>query len=117
MGKSKRGSAAPPSAAPPSAALPVVVPLVAGPITPMAAVSVRRLPVGPGWVFEPKFDGFRALAFCDRDGVVLQSRQQRLLTDAFPDLAAALTPFQCEGVVVDGEVVVWRAGRLDFAAL
>jgi hypothetical protein len=55
----------------------------------MAAASVRRLPSGPGWVFEPKFDGFRALAFCDGSGVVLQSRQQRPLTAAFPDLAAA----------------------------
>ncbi len=56
------------------------------------------------------------MAFCDTSGVALQ-RQQRPLTGAFPDLAAALTPFQRDGVVVDGEVVVWRAGRLDFAAL
>src|SRR3954447_2697926 len=83
----------------------------------MAAAGVRRLPVGPGWVFEPKFDGFRALAFCDRDGVVLQSRQQRSLSDAFPDITTALAPLAERGVVLDGELVVWRAGRLDFAAL
>ena len=87
------------------------------PIAPMAAETVRALPVGPGWVFEPKFDGFRALAFCDPGDVVLQSRQQRPLTGAFPDVAAALAPFGDDGAVLDGEIVVWRAGRLDFAAL
>jgi ATP-dependent DNA ligase len=83
----------------------------------MAAATVTALPTGPGWVFEPKFDGFRALAFCNPTGVVLQSRQQRPLTHAFPDVAATLTPVADEGMVLDGEVVVWRAGRLDFAAL
>jgi ATP-dependent DNA ligase len=86
----------------------------------MAAAKVTRLPVGPEWVFEPKLDGFRALAFVDRGGVVLQSRQLRPLTGAFPDITAALTHLRGlgkGGVVLDGELVVWRAGRLDFAAL
>src|SRR4051812_12660814 len=83
----------------------------------MAAATVRRLPVGPGGGFEPKFDGFRALAFCHRNGVVLQSRQQRPLTGAFPDITTALAPLAEDQVVLDGEIVVWRAGRLDFAAL
>ena len=86
----------------------------------MAAAKVTRLPTGPGWVYEPKFDGFRALAFVQRDGVVLQSRQQRSLTHAFPDITAALSGLRGlgkGGVVLDGELVVWRAGRLDFAAL
>jgi ATP-dependent DNA ligase len=83
----------------------------------MAAAAVKRLPVGAGWVYEPKFDGFRALAFCHRDGVVLQSRQQRPLTDAFPDITTTLDVFCQQAVVLDGELVVWRAGRLDFAAL
>ena len=86
-------------------------------MAPMAAATVRALPVGPGCVFEPKFDGFRALAFCAPGAVVLQSRQQRPLTAAFPDVAAALAPFGDDGAVLDGEIVVWRAGRLDFAAL
>ena len=47
---------------------------------------------GAGVGFEPKFDGFRALAFCGPYGVVLQSRQQRPLSDAFPDITAALAP-------------------------
>lgn len=83
----------------------------------MAATAVTELPVEPGWVFEPKFDGFRAVAFCGPSGVVLQSRQQRPLTAGFPDVAAALAPLADEGVVLDGELVVWRAGRFDFTAL
>ena len=73
----------------------------------MAAAKVTRLPTGPGWVYEPKFDGFRALAFCQRDQVVLQSRQQRSLTDAFPDIAATLTGLRGlgkGGVVLDGVI-------------
>ncbi len=87
------------------------------PVAPMAAAAVADLPPGPGWVFEPKFDGFRALAFCDRAGVVLQSRQQRRLDAAFPDVAAALAPLADEAAVLDGELVVWRSGRCDFRAL
>jgi ATP-dependent DNA ligase len=81
----------------------------------MAAKTVTQLPVGPGWSFEPKYDGFRALAFAGPGGVVLQSRQLRDLTPAFPDVAAAVR--HLGEVVVDGELVVWRAGRFDFAAL
>src|SRR3712207_2927086 len=87
------------------------------PMAPMAAARVHVLPTGPGWVFEPKFDGFRALAFCDPTDVVLQSRQQRWLTGSFPDITAALAPLADEHVVLDGELVVWRAGRFDFASL
>jgi ATP-dependent DNA ligase len=81
----------------------------------MAAKTVTHLPTGPGWSYEPKFDGFRALAFRDHHGVHLQSRQQRSLTAAFPDAAATMT--QLTEVVLDGEIVVWRAGRFDVAAL
>ena len=55
-----------------------------------AARTVTQLPVGPGWSFEPKYDGFRALAFRDDHGVHLQSRQLRNLTAGFPDVAAAV---------------------------
>ncbi len=85
------------------------------PLPPMAAKTVTHLPVGPGWSFEPKYDGFRALGFAGPGGVVLQSRQLRNLTPAFPDVAAAVG--RLGEVVVDGELVVWRAGRFDFAAL
>jgi hypothetical protein len=55
------------------------------------------------------------LAFRDREGVHLQSRQLRDLTAGFPEVAAAVA--QLGDVVLDGELVVWRAGRFDFAAL
>ena len=82
---------------------------------PMAAKTVTQLPAGPGWSFEPKYDGFRALAFTGPTGVTLQSRQLRELTASFPDVAAAVA--KLGDVVLDGELVVWRAGRFDFAAL
>jgi ATP-dependent DNA ligase len=90
------------------------------PVVPMLAKSVTSMPVGAGWAFEPKFDGYRILAFHTPDGtgpeVLLQSRQQRDLTAHFPDVAAAVAAFDHD-VVLDGEVVIWRAGRLDFGAL
>src|SRR5690348_5625148 len=91
----------------------------------MLAKSMTSLPVGPGWAFEPKFDGYRILAFrtaaagtdgLPDAGVVLQSRQQRILTAHFPDVAAAVATLDAE-VVLDGEVVIWHVGRLDFGAL
>jgi ATP-dependent DNA ligase len=91
------------------------LPAVHPPVQPMAAKTVDHLPTGPGWSFEPKFDGFRSLAFQGPNGVMLQSRQLRSLTAAFPDVVAAVD--QLDGVVLDGEVVVWRGGRFDFAAL
>jgi ATP-dependent DNA ligase len=91
------------------------LPAVHPPVQPMAAKTVDHLPTEPGWSFEPKFDGFRALAFQCPKGVMLQSRQLRSLTAAFPEVAASVR--RLEGVVLDGELVVWRAGRFDFAAL
>ncbi|WP_188277750.1 ATP-dependent DNA ligase [Streptomyces sp. CBMA152] len=80
------------------------------------AQSVRELPTGPGWSYEPKFDGHRMLVFRTADGVVLQARSGRIVTAAFPDLveAALAVPSGC---VLDGEVVVWTGGRTDFAAV
>jgi ATP-dependent DNA ligase len=69
-----------------------------------------------GALYEPKWDGFRLLIVKDR-GVTLWSRQQRDLTDAFPDLAQTAEEQLPDGFIVDGEAVVWRDGRLDFAAL
>jgi ATP-dependent DNA ligase len=68
----------------------------------MAAKTVDHLPTEPGWSFEPKFDGFRALAFQCPKGVMLQSRQLRSLTAAFPAVAASVRRF--EGVVLDGVI-------------
>ena len=82
----------------------------------MLARTVSNLPTGSGWAFEPKFDGYRVLAFRSRARVELQSRQQRNLTAHFPDVAAAIAGLGDE-VVLDGELVIWNAGRFDFAAL
>jgi ATP-dependent DNA ligase len=81
------------------------------------AQTADVLPAAPGrWAYEPKFDGFRCLAFRGARRVVLQSRQQRPLTRYFPEIARAVSELDRE-VVVDGELVVWHEGRLDFAAL
>ena len=82
----------------------------------MLARAVTALPVGSGWAYEPKFDGYRMLAFRAKTGVELQSRQQRMLTAHFPDIAAAVAGL-ARRAVLDGEVVIWQAGRFDFAAL
>jgi ATP-dependent DNA ligase len=67
---------------------------------------------------DPELDGWRCLAFHRVGGqVVLQSRQQRPLTTYFPDITAAIATQIPSGTVLDGELVVYRDGRCDFAAL
>jgi ATP-dependent DNA ligase len=89
----------------------------------MRAAPVRALPASDscrgGCRYEPKFDGWRALAFVERAGVFLQSRSGRPLHPYFPDVAAQLAACLPAGTVVDGELVVWdeAAGRTSFAAL
>ena len=60
------------------------------PIEPMLAKLATELPPGDGWLFEPKWDGFRAIVFRDRDRVYIQSRDLRPLDRYFPELAADL---------------------------
>jgi ATP-dependent DNA ligase len=88
------------------------------PVRPMTAVTAQELPTSHpgGWAAEPKLDGFRCIAHRGDHRVALQSRQQRRLTGYFPEIAAALAELDVE-VVLDGELVLWREGRLDFAAL
>jgi ATP-dependent DNA ligase len=83
----------------------------------MLAKRVDELPVGDGWIFEPKWDGFRALVFRDRDEIEIQSRDEKSLNRYFPELVEALLaqlPARC---VLDGEIVIARDGVLDFDAL
>jgi ATP-dependent DNA ligase len=75
-----------------------------------------RSSIPVGGAFEPKWDGFRCVAFRGPGRAVLQSRQQRPLTRYFPEIAGAVSELDRE-VVDDGELVVWHEGRLDFAAL
>jgi ATP-dependent DNA ligase len=83
------------------------------PVLPQLARSAKTLPTGPGWVYEPKWDGFRALAFVDCDQVHLQSRSGRPLTRYFPELH-----FPEGRYVLDGEIVLFDdRGRQDFDAL
>ncbi len=87
------------------------------PIEPMLAKSVPELPAGEGWLFEPKWDGFRAIAFRDGDRLYLQSRDLRPLDRYFPDLAAPLRATLPARSVVDGEIVIATDEGLDFDAL
>jgi ATP-dependent DNA ligase len=90
---------------------------VSPPVLPMLAKRLDALPREPGWIFEPKWDGFRALVFRDGDEVLIQSRDEKPLDRYFPELAAPLKaqlPARC---VLDGEVVIARGEALDFEAL
>ena len=77
----------------------------------------RACPTGDGWLFEPKWDGFRALVFRDGDEVYTQSRDLKPLDRYFPELAAPFRAQLPERCVLDGEVVIARDGSLDFEAL
>ena len=83
----------------------------------MLAKAVDGLPDGDGWLFEPKWDGFRAIVFRDGDEVYTQSRDLKPLDRYFPELADPLRAALPERCVVDGEVVIARDGALDFEAL
>jgi ATP-dependent DNA ligase len=86
-------------------------------ILPMLAKRVGELPVGGAWIFEPKWDGFRALIFRDGDEILIQSRDEKPLNRYFPELVETLRsqlPARC---VLDGEIVIARDGALDFDAL
>jgi ATP-dependent DNA ligase len=83
----------------------------------MLAKRVGELPATGEWIFEPKWDGFRALVFRDRDEVVIQSRDEKSLNRYFPELLDPLRAQLPERCVLDGEVVVASDGALDFDAL
>src|SRR5262244_276302 len=87
------------------------------PVLPMLAKRVGELPGGGTWIFEPKWDGFRALVFRDGDEILIQSRDEKSLNRYFPELLEPLRsqlPIRC---VLDGEIVVVQDGALDFDAL
>jgi ATP-dependent DNA ligase len=87
------------------------------PVLPMLANRVSELPPGEGWIFEPKWDGFRTLVFRDGDELFIQSRDEKPLDRYFPELVAALKAQLPERCVVDGEIVIASDGALDFEAL
>ena len=83
----------------------------------MLAKRVDELPGGDGWLFEPKWDGFRALVLRDGDEVLIQSRDEKSLNRYFPDLIDPLRSQLPQRCVLDGEVVIATEGGLDFDRL
>src|SRR5438309_11085379 len=87
------------------------------PLAPMLSSAADALPEGEGWLFEPKWDGFRTLVFRDGADVLLQSRDEKPMNRYFPELVAPLLAALPERCVVDGEVVIAGPSGLDFEAL
>ncbi|MGH2704270.1 MAG: ATP-dependent DNA ligase [Actinomycetota bacterium] len=88
---------------------------VVPPVKPMLAKLVPEIPEGA--IYEPKFDGFRCIAFRDGAGVELGSRNERPMNRYFPEIVDAVQRELPERCVVDGEIIVMLDGRLDFEAL
>ncbi|HJW92323.1 MAG TPA: ATP-dependent DNA ligase [Thermoanaerobaculia bacterium] len=87
------------------------------PLEPMLSASADALPEGDGWLFEPKWDGFRTLVFRDEDELLLQSRDLKPLNRYFPELVEPLTAMLPKRCVIDGEIVITGPNGLDFEAL
>ncbi|MGH7616760.1 MAG: ATP-dependent DNA ligase [Gemmatimonadaceae bacterium] len=87
------------------------------PVLPMLATRVTELPPGEGWIYEPKWDGFRALVFRDVDETFIQSRDAKPLDRYFPELLGPIKeqlPIRC---VLDGEIVIAGKDGLEFESL
>src|SRR5438876_2504326 len=83
----------------------------------MLAKRVSELPADGDWVFEPKWDGFRALVFRDGDEILIQSRDEKPLNRYFPELLGPLKSVLPARSVLDGEIVIVKKAGLDFDAL
>ncbi|MDP9107299.1 MAG: ATP-dependent DNA ligase, partial [Candidatus Eremiobacteraeota bacterium] len=79
--------------------------------------AVSDVPHGPQWQYEPKWDGFRCLAFRDGADVALQSKAGQPLGRYFPEIVAALASLKAQRFVLDGELVVPLEGAFSFDAL
>jgi ATP-dependent DNA ligase len=84
------------------------------PYPPMDALSASEVPMGPEWQYEPKWDGFRCLAFRDGTHVELQSKAGQPLGRHFPEIAQALLILKPTRFVVDGEIVIPVGDHLSF---
>ncbi|HET8668891.1 MAG TPA: ATP-dependent DNA ligase [Terriglobales bacterium] len=87
---------------------------VAPPFPPMEAKSVEEIPSGADWQYEPKWDGFRCVAFRDGATVALQSKSGQPLDRYFPEVVKAFIDLPHQKFVLDGEIVIEREGRLSF---
>jgi ATP-dependent DNA ligase len=90
---------------------------IAPPIEPMLAKLADELPIGGAFLYEPKWDGFRAIVFRGGSDVFIQSRDSRPLDRYFPELHDAFLAQMPQGSVVDGEIVIATPHGLDFDAL
>ena len=84
---------------------------------PMEATLASEIPSGEGWQFEPKWDGFRCLAFREGDAVELMSKSGKPLARYFPEVAEAILALDVPRLVLDGELVLPVGDILSFAAL
>src|SRR3954462_14363539 len=89
----------------------------ASPVAPMLSRSVASLPDDKGWLFEPKWDGFRMIVFRDGQDITLQSRDEKSMNRYFPELVKSLIEALPERCVLDGEIVIVGTSGLDFEAL
>jgi len=90
---------------------------IAPPIEPMLAKLAGELPAGDAFLYEPKWDGFRAIVFRGESDVFIQSRDLRPLDRYFPELHAVCLAALPEGCIIDGEIVIATPHGLDFDAL
>jgi ATP-dependent DNA ligase len=79
-------------------------------LAPMEATLVDDLPAGPGWRYEPKWDGFRCLAFRAGDKVELKAKSGKSLGRFFPDMVEVLQALPVDRFVIDGELIIAVAG-------
>ncbi len=87
------------------------------PIEPMASRQVLQIPRGDQWLYEPKWDGFRCIAFRSDDDVELESKSGQSLTRYFPEIVTALRALGARRFVIDGEIFVESGPGFDFDAL
>lgn len=86
-------------------------------IDPMLATLTDKAFSDPAWLFEPKLDGFRCLAYRYRDGIRIYSRNRQPLDNTFPEVVDELADQDTDDFIIDGEVVAFEDGRTSFARL
>src|SRR5467141_1965847 len=87
------------------------------PFLPMEAVPVESIPAGDEWQYEPKWDGFRCLAFREGPKIELQSKSTQPLARYFPELVAALRRLKAKIFALDGEIAIPAGRGFSFDAL
>src|SRR3954449_1695588 len=90
---------------------------IKSPFPPMEAQQADEIPTNGAWQYEPKWDGFRCVAFRDGENVELQSKSGQSLTRYFPEVVEALRALKATRFILDGELVVPVGGELSFDAL